>query len=224
MARTGCGSAIGPIPIQAARASPLYVPWLLVRATSPDVGWIAIRRRTRVGHVCGRDRRVWTESAAPAGARPTPWSVTLSTVAAPLPPQTQAHRSRRRDQPRSRTRVGGGLEIWGARAPSTPATASYVAHRRLVHRHRARRPSGAGATGLRHQRPVAVVRRRPRGERGADGGLAAAGPCRETRPDQAYRVRCDETTNPPEAIDDGPGGLRDRGGTGHRRWSSSRCA
>jgi phage tail sheath protein FI len=100
-----------------------------------------------------------------------------------------------------RCRPGGGLEIWGARTLDT-GDGRHIAHRRLVHR------------------IVRAIRRvaeplvfDPNTEvlwftvvRAVSGVLLEAfrsGFLQGETPDQAYRVRCDETTNTQDSIDAG---------------------
>jgi uncharacterized protein len=100
-----------------------------------------------------------------------------------------------------RCRPGGGLEIWGARTLDT-GDGRHIAHRRLVHR------------------VVRAIRRvaeplvfDPNTEvlwftvvRAVSGVLLEAfrsGFLQGETPDQAYRVRCDETTNTQDSIDAG---------------------
>jgi phage tail sheath protein FI len=100
-----------------------------------------------------------------------------------------------------RCRVGGGLEVWGARTLDA-GDGRHIAHRRLIHRivraiRRVAEPLTFDTNGplLR----FALVR-------AVSGVLLEAfrsGFLQGETPDQAYRVRCDEATNPPERIDAG---------------------
>jgi phage tail sheath protein FI len=100
-----------------------------------------------------------------------------------------------------RCRVGGGLEVWGARTLDT-GDGRHIAHRRLVHRvvraiRRVAEPLVFDTNG-----PVlwfTVVR-------AVSGVLLEAfrsGFLQGDTPDQAYRVRCDEVTNTQDRIDAG---------------------
>jgi phage tail sheath protein FI len=100
-----------------------------------------------------------------------------------------------------RQRVGGGLELWGARTMDTGA-GCYIAHRRLVHRivRAARRVVEPLVFDTNDRLLWFTVGRAISGvlmEAFRSGALQGA------TPDQAYRVRCDDTTNPPDVIDAG---------------------
>ncbi len=97
---------------------------------------------------------------------------------------------------------GRGLQVWGGRTLASESTNRFIAHRRLIHRlvrviRRVADPLVFDTNGpelwLTLVRGVTTVL------------LEAfrAGALKGNRPDQAFRVRCDETTNPPEARDQG---------------------
>jgi Bacteriophage tail sheath protein len=180
------------------RAVAAYVPWL----RSADLTGRGLDRyppTDPVGHVCGVIARLDRER----GSGWSPANALVSDavdVAAPLPPPTQAL-ALGEGVNLLRGRVGGGLEIWGARTLD-PGDGRYVAHRRLVHRI---------VRAVRRILEPLVFDTNDRllwfsVTRAVSGVLMEAwrsGSLRGETPDQAYRVRCDETTNPPEAIDDG---------------------
>ncbi len=95
-----------------------------------------------------------------------------------------------------------GLSVWGGRTASTDPTRIYLAHRRLIHRlvraiRRVAEPLVFDTNGpelwLTFVRAITTVLLAAfRG-----GGLQGA------RPDEAFRVTCDSTTNPPENVDNG---------------------
>lgn len=180
------------------RAVAAYVPWL----RSADLTGRGLDRyppTDPVGHVCG----VMASLDRERGSGWSPANALVSDavdLAAPLPPQTQAL-ALGDGINLVRERVGGGLEIWGARTLD-PGDGKYVAHRRLVHRI---------VRAVRRVLEPLVFDTNDRllwfsVSRAVSGVLMEAwrsGSLRGDTPDQAYRVRCDETTNPPEAIDDG---------------------
>lgn len=97
---------------------------------------------------------------------------------------------------------GRGIYVWGGRTLYDPEQTSYVAHRRLIHRlvraiRRVADPLVFDTNGpelwLTLVRAITTVL------------LSAyrAGALQGTRPDEAFRVRCDTHTNPPEEIDRG---------------------
>jgi phage tail sheath protein FI len=100
-----------------------------------------------------------------------------------------------------RERVGGGLEVWGARTLD-PGDGRYLAHRRLVHRivRAVRRVAEPLVFDTNDELLWFSV------TRAVSGVLMEAfrsGFLRGATPDQAYRVRCDATTNPPDGLDEG---------------------
>jgi Bacteriophage tail sheath protein len=180
------------------RAVAAYVPWLR-SANLTGRGLDRYPPTDPVGHVCG----VIASLDRERGSGWSPANALVSDavdVAAPLPPQTQALAMEAAVN-LVRERVGGGLEIWGARTLD-PCDGKYVAHRRQVHRI---------VRAVRRVLEPLVFDTNDRllwfsVTRAVSGVLMEAwrsGSLRGDTPDQAYRVRCDETTNPPEAIDDG---------------------
>jgi hypothetical protein len=180
------------------RAVAVYVPWL----RAADLTGRSLDRYPAtdpVGHVCGVVARLDRE-------RGSGWSPANDLVAdavdlaAPLPPSLQALAAQAGVN-LVRTRVGGGLELWGARTLDL-GEGRYVAHRRLVHRI---------VRGLRRVLEPLVFDTndallRFGITRAVSGVLMEAwrsGALRGETPDQAYRVRCDETTNLPEDVDEG---------------------
>ena len=180
------------------RAVAAYAPWLLAEDlahTSAD----RYRATNPVGHVCGVIARLDRERGsgwAPANALVNDAiDVTSGSTAAEqvLAFAMQVNLLR--------CRVGGGLEIWGARTLD-PGDGRQIAHRRLLHRvvraiRRVAEPLVFDTNG-----PVLwfTVTRAISGvllEAFRNGFLAG-----ET-PDQAYRVTCDETTNTQDRIDAG---------------------
>jgi phage tail sheath protein FI len=180
------------------RAVAAYFPWLLAEdlaGAGPD----RYPPTDPVGHVSGVIARLDRER----GSGWSPANVLVSDAvdtAVPLPLSVQAAVL---DSGANllRARVGGGLEIWGAHTLD-PGDGRYLAHRRLVHRivRAVRRVLEPLAFDPNTQLLWFSV------SRAVSGILMEAfrsGALRGETPDEAYRVRCDETTNPPDAIDDG---------------------
>lgn len=98
-------------------------------------------------------------------------------------------------------RCGRGLQVWGGRTLERVDPAGrFVAHRRLIHRlvraiRRAAEPlvfeGNTPALWLAFTRAITTVLL----EAFRGGALQGA------RPEEAFRVQCDETTNPPDVID-----------------------
>lgn len=180
------------------RAVACYFPYLLAERLVPS-GPDRYLRTDPVGHVCGTiaglDRGV--------GSGWSPANLLVSDAidtATPLPPALQAQAIDRQVN-LVRQRVGGGLELWGARTMDAGA-GRYVAHRRLVHRvvRAARRVVEPLVFDTNDRLLWFAV------ARAISGVLMEAfrsGSLRGATPDQAYRVRCDETTNPPDVVDAG---------------------
>jgi len=160
-----------------------------------------------VGHVCGVIARLDRERGsgwAPANALVNDAiDVTTATFGSDPNVATEAERVLAMGQQVNllRCRVGGGLEIWGARTLD-PGDGRQIAHRRLLHRlvraiRRVAEPLVFDTNG-----PVlwfTVVR-------AVSGALLEAfrsGFLAGETPDQAYRVTCDATTNTPDRIDAG---------------------
>ncbi|MEA2128465.1 MAG: uncharacterized protein QOJ85_1356, partial [Solirubrobacteraceae bacterium] len=194
--RTRIALAVPDSPQQ--RAVAVYAPWLVAE----DVTHSSADRyvpTNPVGHVCGVISKLDRERGsgwAPANAlvNDAVDIATSSTAAEQLFAVNQQVNL-------LRCRPGGGLEIWGARTLD-PGDGRHIAHRRLVHR------------------IVRAIRRvaeplvfDPNTDvlwftvvRAVSGVLLEAfrsGFLQGETPDQAYRVRCDETTNTADRIDAG---------------------
>ncbi|MEA2242255.1 MAG: uncharacterized protein QOD24_1811 [Solirubrobacteraceae bacterium] len=194
--RTRIALAVPDSPQQ--RAVAVYAPWLVAE----DVTHSSADRyvpTNPVGHVCGVISKLDRERGsgwAPANALVNDAIdiATSSTAAEQLFAVNQQVNL-------LRCRPGGGLEIWGARTLD-PGDGRHIAHRRLVHR------------------IVRAIRRvaeplvfDPNTDvlwftvvRAVSGVLLEAfrsGFLQGETPDQAYRVRCDETTNTADTIDAG---------------------
>jgi phage tail sheath protein FI len=180
------------------RAVAAYAPWLVAEdptRTSVD----RYRPANPAGHVCGVISRLDRER----GSGWTPANALVSDAVDVASGSTEAEQAFAVSQQVNllRCRVGGGLEIWGGRTLDT-GEGRHIAHRRLVHRvvraiRRVAEPLVFDTNG-----PLlwfAVVR-------AVSGVLLEAfrsGFLQGETPDQAYRVRCDETTNTPDRIDAG---------------------
>ncbi len=180
------------------RAVAWYFPYLLSETLTPS-GADRYRRTDPVGHVCGRIADLDRERGSGWSPANTLVSDAIDT-AVPLSPAIQA--AAIADQVNLvRQRVGGGLELWGARTMDT-GTGRYVAQRRLVHRivRAARRVVEPLVFDTNDRLLWFSVARAISGvlmEAFRSGSLAGA------TPDEAYRVRCDETTNPADSTDAG---------------------
>jgi len=186
-----------PAPAQQ-RAVAAYGPWLIAE----DLARTTVDRYVAtnpVGHVCGVISRLDRE-------RGSGWAPANALVSDAIDVTTGASAAEQafalsEQVNLLRCRVGGGLEVWGARTLDT-GDGRHIAHRRLVHRivraiHRVAEPLVFDPNG-----PLlwfAVVR-------AVSGVLLEAfrsGFLAGETPDQAYRVTGDETTNTPERIDAG---------------------
>jgi phage tail sheath protein FI len=180
------------------RAVATYFPYLLAEnlsATGPD-RYIST---DPVGHVCGRIAELDRE-------RGSGWSPTNTLVSDAIDTATELSAELQAlalglGVNLVRRRVGGGLELWGARTLDR-GEGRYVAHRRQVHRivRAARRVVEPLIFDTNDRLLWFSVARAISGilmEAFRSGALKGA------TPDQAYRVRCDESTNPPDAIDGG---------------------
>jgi phage tail sheath protein FI len=180
------------------RAVAVYAPWLLaedVTHSSAD-RYVAT---SPVGHVCGVISKLDRERGsgwAPANAlvNDTIDIATRSTAAEQVFAVSQQVNL-------LRCRPGGGLEIWGARTLD-PGAGRHIAHRRLVHRivRAIRRVAEPLVFDPNTQVLWFTV------VRAVSGVLLEAfrsGFLQGETPDQAYRVRCDETTNTEDRIDAG---------------------
>jgi hypothetical protein len=181
-----------------ARAAAAYVPRLLAEdlvVVGPD----RYSPTDPIGHVCGRIAELDRERGSAWSPANTLVSDAID-VASPLPPDLQAT-AYGLGLNLVRPAVGGGLEIWGARTLDR-YDGRFLAHRRLVHRivRAARRVTEPLVFDVQDQLLRLSVTRALNGvllEAFRSGALKGAAP------EEAYRVRCDETTNPPEAVDAG---------------------
>jgi phage tail sheath protein FI len=194
--RARIGEAVPDVAQQ--RAVAAYAPWLFAEElTHSSVDRYA--QTNPVGHVCGVISRLDRERGsgwAPANALVNDAIdiATRSTEAEQLFAVSQQVNL-------LRCRVGGGLEIWGARTLDT-GDGRHIAHRRLLHRivravRRIAEPLVFDTNGQVLWFTVA---------RAVSGVLMEAfrsGFLQGETPDQAYRVRCDETTNTQDRIDAG---------------------
>jgi uncharacterized protein len=180
------------------RAVAVYAPWLVADAL---VGGAADRYRPAdpVGHVCGVISRLDRERGsgwAPANTLVTD-TIDVATGATAVEQAIAVSLGVNL----LRCRVGGGLEVWGARTLD-PGDGRHIPHRRLVHRivraiRRVADPLVFDTNGPVLWFTVA---------RAVSGVLMEAfrsGFLQGDTPDQAYRVRCDEVTNTQDRIDAG---------------------
>jgi uncharacterized protein len=194
--RTRIAQAVPDSPQQ--RAVAAYAPWLVAE----DVTRSSADRyvpTNPVGHVCGVISKLDRER----GSGWAPANALVNDAIDIAARSTAAEQLFAVDQQVNllRCRPGGGLEIWGARTLD-PGDGRHIAHRRLVHR------------------IVRAIRRvaeplifDPNTEvlwftvvRAVSGVLLEAfrsGFLQGETPDEAYRVRCDETTNTADTIDAG---------------------
>jgi hypothetical protein len=180
------------------RAVAAYYPPLLAEnltGAGPD-GYV---RTDLVGHICGRIAEL--DRARGSGWSPANMLVSDAVdTAVPLPETTQERALSSRVN-LVRPRVGGGLEIWGARTRDD-GDGRHIAHRRLVHRivRGVRRVAEPLVFDLNDQLLQFTL------TRAVNGLLMEAfrsGALQGTTPAEAYRVRCDDTTNPPDVVDAG---------------------
>ncbi len=180
------------------RAVAAYAPWLVAE----DLSRSSVDRYAAtppVGHVCGVISRLDRERGsgwAPANllVADTIDIATRSTSAEQLFATSQQVNL-------LRCRPGGGLEVWGARTLD-PGDGRHIAHRRLVHRivRAIRRVTEPLVFDINAQLLWFTV------ARAVSGILMEAfrsGFLQGETPDEAYRVRCDETTNTADRIDAG---------------------
>jgi phage tail sheath protein FI len=180
------------------KAVAAYAPWLVaedVTRSSAD-RYVATNP---VGHVCGVISRLDRErgsGSAPANALVND---AIDIAARSTTPEQVFAVSQQVNL--LRCRPGGGLEIWGARTLGY-GDGRHIAHRRLVHRivRAIRRVAEPLVFDPNTQVLWFTVLR------AVSGVLLEAfrsGFLQGERPDQAYRVRCDETTNTEDHIDAG---------------------
>jgi len=180
------------------RAVAAYAPWLmtenLIRGSADRYA-----PTNPVGHVCGVISRLDRERGsgwAPANALVND---TIDVAASSTPADQLFAVSRQVNL--LRCRAGGGLEIWGARTLDG-GDGRHIAHRRLIHRivRAIRRVAEPLVFDPNTQILWFTVARAVSGilmEAFRSGFLQGA------TPDEAYRVRCDETTNTQDRIDAG---------------------
>jgi uncharacterized protein len=181
-----------------ARAVAAWFPRLLAEDLGPR-GPDRYRSTDPVGHVCGRIAELDRERGS--GWSPANTLVRDAVdVASPLPHDLQAA-AYGLGLNLLRPRVGGGLELWGAQTLDR-YDGRFLAHRRLVHRivRAARRVTEPLVFDIDDQLLRFSI------TRAINGVLMEAfrsGALKGSAPEEAYRVRCDETTNPPEVTDAG---------------------
>lgn len=179
------------------RAVAAYAPWLVAEglATGPE----RYAPVDPVGHVCGVVSRLDRER----GSGWAPANVLVADAIDVAAGATAAEQAIAISQQVNllRCRVGGGLEVWGARTLDR-GEGRHIPHRRLVHRivraiRRVADPLVFDTNGPVLWFTVA---------RAVSGVLMEAfrsGFLQGDTPDQAYRVRCDEITNTQDRIDAG---------------------
>lgn len=194
----------GDPPDAAFRAAAIYHPWIEV--PDPLGGVISpLRNMPPCGHVAGAISRLDRERGPHHSPANTP--LLDATDLAPRPNAEEQLQLNANAVNLLRCIPGRGLQIWGgstlARVPALGASSSpfvadhFIAYRRLIHRlvraiRRVAEPLVFDTNGpelwLTFVRAVtSVLLEAYRG-----GALKGA------RPDEAFRVRCDEKTNPPE--------------------------
>lgn len=180
------------------RAVAVYAPWLLAE----EVTRSSVDRyvpTNPVGHVCG----VISQLDRERGSGWAPANALVNDAIDIAERSTDAEQLFAVSQQVNllRCRVGGGLEIWGARTLDL-GDGRHIAHRRLVHRivravRRVAEPLVFDTNG--QVLWFTIVR-------AVSGVLLEAfrsGFLQGETPDQGYRVRCDETTNTQDRIDAG---------------------
>ena len=180
------------------RAVASYAPWLVAEAPARSSADRYVATNP-VGHVCGVISRLDRER----GSGWTPANALVNDAIDVAAQSTDTERAFAVSQQVNllRCRPGGGLEIWGGRTLD-PGDGRHIAHRRLLHRivraiRRAAEPLAFEVNGELLWFTVS---------RAVSGPLLEAfdsGWLKGTTPDQAYRVRCDATTNTPADTDAG---------------------
>ena len=190
------------LPESVRRSVATYHPWIDVE--DPLGGAIApLRRVSPVGHVAGAISRLDRER----GADHTPANTTLLEVADVAESWNDFEQANLTASGINvlRCQSGSGVVVWGGRTLADARIdpeGLYIAHRRLVHRlvraiRRVAAPLVFESNGpdlwLRIVRSITAVL------------LASfrAGALKGDRPEQGFRVRCDETNNRPDSIDAG---------------------
>jgi hypothetical protein len=175
------------------RAAAVYHPRLLVRDPAGGAG-NPLRAVPAAGHVLGLIARLDAER----GAHATPANAVLLAavdLAAQLP-EPQQLRLFDAGVNLLRCAPGQGLRVWGGRTLSAAPASRFVAHRRLVHLlvraiRRVVDPLVFDVNGP--ELRLTLVR-------GVTSVLLAAfrsGALAGSRPEQAFRVQCDDANNPP---------------------------
>jgi phage tail sheath protein FI len=181
----------------AARAAAAYHPWLAVQ---DPLGGTAnpLRQIPPCGHVAGLISRYDRER----GAHYTPANATLEGAIDVATSYALEERASLNGAGVSVVRCmpGRGVQVWGGRTLNCDDPWRFVAHRRLIHRlvrtiRQVAEPlvfdNNGPALWLALARAVTTILV----EAYRAGGLKG------DRPDQAFRVRCDATNNPPEETD-----------------------
>jgi uncharacterized protein len=190
----GLRATLGP---ERLRAGAVYHPW--VRVLDPlGPSDAPLRDLPPAGHVAGLASRLDRQR----GAQHTPANALLLDavdLSVPLDLEQEAlvHAG---GLNLLRCRPGHGLEVWGGRTLDTDPTRRFVAHRRLLHRLVRAIRRVAEPLVFEPNDPVlrfALVRAITSVllEAWRAGGLKGS------RPEHAFRVRCDEGNNPPDAVD-----------------------
>jgi uncharacterized protein len=183
---------------QQQRAVAVYAPWL-VADTLVDGAADRYQPADPVGHVCGVISRLDRERGSGWAPANTLVADTIDVASGSTVVEQAIAVSLQVNL--LRCRVGGGLEVWGARTLDR-GDGRHIPHRRLVHRivraiRRVADPLVFDLNGPVLWFTVA---------RAVSGVLMEAfrsGFLQGDTPDQAYRVRCDETTNTQDLIDAG---------------------
>jgi hypothetical protein len=188
----------GKDPAPEWRAAVAYYPWLSVQ---DPLGGTArpLRALPPSGHVAGLISRYDRER----GAHYTPANATLDSAIDVTAGYALTERAALNELGVNLVRCvpGRGIQVWGGRTfykdPFDGRQWLYIAHRRLIHRliraiRRVAEPlvfeNNGPVLWLMLARAVTTIL----AEAYTAGGLKG------DRPEQAFRVRCDETTNPPE--------------------------
>jgi hypothetical protein len=190
------------LPETARRSIATYHPWIDVE--DPLGGAIApLRRISPVGHIAGAISRLDRER----GAHHTPANTTLIEVADVAESWNDFEQASLTTAGINvlRCQSGSGVVIWGGRTladPNVDREGLYIAHRRLVQRLVRAIRRVAAPLVFENNGPelwLTIVR-------GITAVLLAsfrAGALKGERPEQGFRVTCDETNNPTESIDTG---------------------
>ena len=183
------------------RAAVAYYPWLSVQ---DPLGGTArpLRALPPCGHVAGLISRYDRER----GAHYTPANATLDGAIDVTIGYALTERAALNELGVNLLRCvpGRGIQVWGGRTLYKDLQDSrqwrYIAHRRLIHRLIRAIRRVAEPLVFENNGPVLWLLL----ARGVTTILVeayTAGGLKGDRPEQAFRVRCDETTNPPEEIE-----------------------